>query len=75
MTEKARIKLPESFRQPGTPEGVLFRGTGTNLKTGKEISFSVPDTISKKGLEGLAKNVRLPLHHEALVYDLQELFE
>ena len=54
---------------------MLFRGTGTNLKTGKEISFSVPDTISKKGLESLVKNVRLPIHQEALVYDLQELFD
>ena len=75
MTSRPRIRLPESFKEPGTPEGVLFRGTGTNLKTGKEISFSVPDTISKKGLESLVKNVRLPIHQEALVYDLQELFD
>ena len=69
-----RIRLPETFRQPNTPEHILFSGSGVNLKTGKEISFKVPDTISQKGLEGLAKNVRMSLHHEALVSDLQELF-
>lgn len=73
--QKTRIVLPETFRDPKTPAGFLFSGTGVNLKTGKEVSFKVPDTISKKGLEGLAKNMRLSLHHEALVYDLQELFD
>ncbi|MEW6035611.1 MAG: hypothetical protein AB1529_03290 [Candidatus Micrarchaeota archaeon] len=75
LENKARMKLPESFRQPECPEGFLFSGRGTNLKTGKEISYRVPDTISKKGLEGLLKNVRMPIHHEAMVHDILELFE
>ncbi len=73
---KARITLPDTFREPGTPENALFKGSGVNLKTGKPISFTVPDTISKKGLEGLAKNVRMDnSYHEYLVVELQELFE
>ncbi len=73
---KARIKLPESFREPGAAEHVLFSGTGVNLKTGKEISFKVQDTISQKGLEGIAKNIKMSnLYHTYLVSELQELFE
>ncbi len=73
---KARIVMPDSFREPGVPVGKLFVGTGVNLKTGKDISFQVPDTISKKGLEGLAKNVRMNnSYHEYLVGELQELFD
>ena len=76
MQNKARIILPETFKEPGTPEHVLFSGLGTNLKTGKEILFKVPDTISKKGLEGLAKNVKMAnLYHDYLIGELQELFE
>ncbi len=73
---KPRIVMPDAFREPGVPEGKLFVGTGVNLKTGKDISFKVPDTISKKGLEGLARNVRMSnSYHEYLVTELQELFE
>ena len=74
--EKTRIRMPDNFRQPGAPEHVLFSGRGVNLKSGKEISFKVPDTIGKKGLEGLAKNVRMAnLYHDYLIAELQELFE
>jgi hypothetical protein len=72
----ARIKLPEVIREPNTPEGFLFVGSGTNLKTGKPISFRVPDTISKKGLEGIEKHIRMNNpYHSYLVGELQELFE
>ncbi len=73
---KTKIIMPETFREPGLPKGKLFTGTGVNLKTGKDISFQVPDTISKKGLEGLARNVRMNnSYHEYLVGELQELFD
>ncbi len=76
MGQRPRIVLPENFREPGTPEGKLFCGTGVNLKTNREISFRVPDTITKKGLESLAKNVRMSnSYHEYLVGELQELFD
>ena len=72
---KARIQPIEGFKKPDDGEHVLFSGTGTNLKTGKEISFKVPDTISKQGLENIAKNIRLPWGLEGLVYELQDLYE
>ena len=75
MHEKARIRVPESMKEPGLPAHILFKGTGTNLKTGKAISFRVPDTITEKGLESIAKNVRFNnMYHEYLVGELQELF-
>ncbi|MFN7990735.1 MAG: hypothetical protein U0R44_01110 [Candidatus Micrarchaeia archaeon] len=68
-----RIRLTEMDPQSGIPN-ILFVGTGVNLKTGKKISFKVPDTISKKGLEALATNVRMDnLYHTYLVNELQEL--
>ncbi len=76
MQPQARIILPDSIREPGTPKNVLFSGRGVNLKTGKEISFKVPDTISLKGLESLEKNVKMSnSYHEYLIGELKELFE
>jgi hypothetical protein len=76
LESKARIKLPESFKEPGAVEHVLFSGKGVNLKTGKEISFKVPDTISKQGLENIVKNIKMRnFYHNYLVSELQELFE
>ncbi len=73
---KARIAFPESFREPGHPENALFSGRGVNVKTGKEISFRVPDTISKKGLESLSRNVKMAnIYHDYLVLECLELFE
>jgi hypothetical protein len=72
--DKPRIRLTEMDPQP--EPGILFNGKGVNLKTGKEISFKVPDTISKKGLEGIVKNIRMSnIYHEYLVGELQELFD
>jgi hypothetical protein len=74
--EGPRICMSEHFRQPGTPENILFSGSGVNLKNGKEISFKVPDTISKKGLECIARNIKMHnIYHDYLVMELQELFE
>ncbi|MEW6723259.1 MAG: hypothetical protein AB1324_08400 [Candidatus Micrarchaeota archaeon] len=36
----------------------IVSGRGTNLKTGREIKFSVPSTLSDLGVEKLVKNVK-----------------
>ncbi len=36
---------------------ILFEGEGTNLKTGKQIRFQIPETLSIEGIEGLVRNV------------------
>jgi hypothetical protein len=37
---------------------LMFSGKGTNLKTGKEIRFEIPATLSHKGVETIMRNVR-----------------
>ena len=73
---KARIILPDSFREEGTPDNMLFSGRGLNVKTGKEISFKVPDSISQKGLEAISRNIKMRnIYHDYLVQECLELFE
>jgi len=45
------------LKQKGTV--VVFRGTGTNLKTGKHIPFIIRESLSEDGLEAFRKNVSM----------------